>query len=312
MLYQSSTQANSRQTVSAAACLAGVAAVALCWTLASAQTATQLYAPTMTHTASVATASAGVQQRPTLQHASAMHNMPFAVHPGQAETFPMHGVHPSVNAPKEASRNMGIILIALGSFIAGTLANRFWGPKPSPVAMMATTGETETEDDWKGGKHWSALTSSVSPISETTDILKVLPHRYPFLLVDKVIEFEPKKRAVGIKNVTMNEPHFTGHFPDLPIMPGVLQIEAMAQLGGQVVASCVGERPADAEPAIFFFAGIDGVRWKKPVIPGDTLIMEMELLSFKERFGMAKMKGKAYVNGKVVLEVKEFTFVLAK
>jgi 3-hydroxyacyl-[acyl-carrier-protein] dehydratase len=139
-------------------------------------------------------------------------------------------------------------------------------------------------------------------------ISKVLPHRYPFALVDKVVHFEPGKRAVGIKCITNNEPQFTGHFPDRPIMPGVLQVEAMAQLGGMIAL----QQPVSDGQGIFFFAGVDGVKWRKPVVPGDVLVMEMELTAWKERFGIAKMKGKAYVDGKLALEVAEFTFALAK
>lgn len=230
--------------------------------------------------------------------------------PMVANAYPT--MEPSVTQPQESLQTLSIAMIALGSFLVGIVANSLWAKKPEPVALMAVTGEGEAEIAWRGGKEISALTSSVETLSSTEDILKVLPHRYPFLLVDKVVEFEPKKRAVGIKNVTMNEPHFTGHFPDRPIMPGVLQIEAMAQLGGQVVASCVPPQEEGAPPAIFFFAGITGVRWKKPVVPGDVLVMEMELKSFKARFGIAKMTGKAYVDGKVALEVEEFTFALAR
>lgn len=140
------------------------------------------------------------------------------------------------------------------------------------------------------------------------NILKVLPHRYPFALVDKVLHFEAGKRIVGIKCITNNEPQFTGHFPDLPIMPGVLQVEAMAQLGGLI---CLQEPCSDGK-GTFFFAGVDGVKWRKPVVPGDVLVMEMELLKWKPKFGLAKMTGKAYVDGVLALDVKEFTFALAQ
>lgn len=140
------------------------------------------------------------------------------------------------------------------------------------------------------------------------NILKVLPHRYPFALVDKVLHFEAGKRIVGVKCITNNEPQFTGHFPDLPIMPGVLQVEAMAQLGGLI---CLQEPCSNGE-GNFFFAGVDGVKWKKPVVPGDVLVMEMELLKWKPKFGIAKMTGRAYVDGILAVDVQEFTFALAK
>eukprot|EP00611_Tribonema_gayanum_P025619 TRINITY_DN587_c0_g1_i1.p1 TRINITY_DN587_c0_g1~~TRINITY_DN587_c0_g1_i1.p1 ORF type:complete len:194 (+),score=58.95 TRINITY_DN587_c0_g1_i1:68-649(+) len=104
-------------------------------------------------------------------------------------------------------------------------------------------------------------------------IAKILPHRYPFALVDKVIYFEPGKRAVGIKCITNNEPQFTGHFPDRPIMPGVLQVEAMAQLGGIIAL----QAPISDGKGTFFFGGVDGVKWRKPVVPGDVLVMEVSV-----------------------------------
>eukprot|EP00978_Attheya_sp_CCMP212_P038168 scaffold186460_cov28-Attheya_sp.AAC.1 len=125
--------------------------------------------------------------------------------------------------------------------------------------------EAEAAEDTPsmGGEAISALTKGVTTIFSSEDIAKILPHRYPFLLVDKVVEYEAGKRAVGIKSVTLNEPHFTGHFPDRPIMPGVLQVEALAQLAGIVCLQMEGASPG----AVFFFAGVDGVKWKKPVIP---------------------------------------------
>jgi len=162
--------------------------------------------------------------------------------------------------------------------------------------------------EWKGAEEWSAKTSSVPLHIDNVAISKILPHRYPFLLVDKIVEFEPCKRSVGIKNVTANEPQFTGHFPDRPIMPGVLMVEAMAQLGGIIAL----QPPTSDGEGTFFFAGIDGVRFKRPVVPGDTLVMEMELTKFREKYGIAKMKGRAYVDGQLAVEVKEFTFALVK
>lgn len=152
------------------------------------------------------------------------------------------------------------------------------------------------------------MTSSLNTVFTSEDISKVLPHRYPFLLVDKVVEYEAGKRAVGIKQVTVNEPHFTGHFPDRPIMPGVLQVEALAQLAGIVCLQMEGAEPG----AVFFFAGVDGVKWKKPVVPGDTLVMEVEIKKWNKRFGIAKATGKAYVDGQLAVEVESMTFALAK
>lgn len=166
----------------------------------------------------------------------------------------------------------------------------------------------EEGGEWQGAANFAALTESVPLVLDNVAISKILPHRYPFLLVDKILEYEPGKKAVGVKNVTANEPQFTGHFPDRPIMPGVLMVEAMAQLGGIV---CL-QPPVSDGKGEFFFAGIDGIKFRKPVVPGDTLVMEMELVKFREKYGIAKMTGKAYVDGKVAVEVKEFTFALVK
>ena len=122
----------------------------------------------------------------------------------------------------------------------------------------------------------------------------LLPHRYPFALVDRVIEHEPGKRAVAIKNVSCNEPQFQGHFPGRPLMPGVLIVEAMAQVGGLIVTQM-----PDLPNGLFVFAGIDGVRFRRPVVPGDQLLISCELLSLKRRrFG--KVKAAATVEGKLV------------
>jgi 3-hydroxyacyl-[acyl-carrier-protein] dehydratase len=128
------------------------------------------------------------------------------------------------------------------------------------------------------------------------DIQKLLPHRYPFALVDRIIEYVPGTRAVGIKNVTFNEPHFQGHFPGRPMMPGVLIVEAMAQVGGIVLTQL-----PDMEGGLFVFAGIDKVRFRRPVVPGDQLVMTTELISIKRRrFG--KMQARAVVDGQRVAE----------
>ena len=132
----------------------------------------------------------------------------------------------------------------------------------------------------------SSTTNSAVLTSE--QILGLLPHRYPFALVDRVIFHEPGNRAVAIKNVTLNEPQFQGHFPERPLMPGVLIVEAMAQVGGLIVAQI-----PDLPKGLFVFAGIDGVRFRKPVFPGDQLIIDCELLSMKrQRFGKVKAEAK--------------------
>ncbi len=121
------------------------------------------------------------------------------------------------------------------------------------------------------------------------DIQKILPHRYPFLLVDKITEIEYGKKAIGIKNVTVNEPFFQGHFPGNPIMPGVLIVEAMAQVGA---VSILGMEDNKGKLAVF--AGIDGLRFRRQVVPGDTLRMEVEMIAIKR--GIGKAKASAYVD----------------
>jgi len=128
------------------------------------------------------------------------------------------------------------------------------------------------------------------------EILEHLPHRYPFLLVDRVLECEPGKRLVAVKNVSVNEPMFTGHFPERPIFPGVLIMEALAQATGILAFKTTNTKP-DGE-SLYYFAGIDSCRFKQPVVPGDQMIMEVELL--KERRGIWKFSAEAKVDGKVV------------
>ncbi|BAY08927.1 3-hydroxyacyl-ACP dehydratase FabZ [Calothrix sp. NIES-2098] len=129
------------------------------------------------------------------------------------------------------------------------------------------------------------------------EIQNLLPHRYPFLLVDKIIDYVPGKLAVGVKNVTINEPQFQGHFPGRPLMPGVLIVEAMAQVGGIVLT----QLPDYEAGGLFVFAGIDKVRFRRQVVPGDQLILTVELLWVKQRrFG--KMQGRAEVDGQIAAE----------
>jgi len=132
-------------------------------------------------------------------------------------------------------------------------------------------------------------------VKDIQDILEVMPHRYPFLLIDRVVEMsETTIRA--IKNVTFNEPHFMGHFPGHPVMPGVLLVEAMAQAGGFLLLS----RIEDRENKLIYFTGIDNCRFRRPVVPGDQVVFDIEVISIKRTF--AKIHGRATVDGQVACE----------
>jgi beta-hydroxyacyl-ACP dehydratase FabZ len=139
---------------------------------------------------------------------------------------------------------------------------------------------------------------------EAKEILKILPHRYPFLLVDRILEVDPGKRVVGQKNVTINEQFFVGHFPGEPIMPGVLIIEMMAQAGGVMLLTI-----EENQGKLAYLAGVEKARFRKPVLPGDTLIAEITLL--RARASMGWVKASATVDGKVVCEA-ELAFALVE
>ncbi len=129
-------------------------------------------------------------------------------------------------------------------------------------------------------------------------IMALLPHRYPILLVDRVLDFEPKQWIRGLKNISYNELIFQGHFPKRPVFPGVLIVEAMAQTGGALVM----QEFADLSTKVIYFMSIDGVKFRKPVVPGDQLIMEVKVLSNKGR--ICKMRGEAFVDGQKVAEAE--------
>lgn len=132
------------------------------------------------------------------------------------------------------------------------------------------------------------------------EVMRHLPHRYPFLLVDRILEWEAGKNIVALKNVTMNEPHFPGHFPHHPVMPGVLILEALAQTAAILSYLTEGKVPND--DSVVYFAGIDGARFKKPVLPGDQLILKADLL--RSMRGIWKYATRAEVNGEVVAEAE--------
>ena len=134
------------------------------------------------------------------------------------------------------------------------------------------------------------------------EILKHLPHRYPFLLIDRVLTVEPDKRIVAMKNVTINEPFFVGHFPYHPVMPGVLVIEAMAQAAAILTFRSNNHLPDDK--SIYYFVGIDNARFKRPVIPGDQLLLEVSITRAREARGLWKFKAEAKVDAKLAAEAE--------
>jgi len=137
--------------------------------------------------------------------------------------------------------------------------------------------------------------TSVSTL-DIHEIMSILPHRYPFLLIDRVLEMERKTRIVAIKNVTINEPHFAGHFPDFPIMPGVLIIEALAQAGGALLLTEIPDR----DTKLMVLTGIDAAKFRRPVVPGDQLRLEVTVLNWRTR--AVRLRGIATVEGKIACE----------
>lgn len=136
-------------------------------------------------------------------------------------------------------------------------------------------------------------------VYDIVEIMKILPHRYPFLLVDKIIELEPGKKIVALKNVTINEPFFQGHFPEMPIMPGVLIIEGMGQAGGVLAFETM---PVERRGDLIYFMGMDKVRFRKPVRPGDQLIFQLKIIKLRSK--VVKMFGEAFVSEKRVAEAE--------
>jgi 3-hydroxyacyl-[acyl-carrier-protein] dehydratase len=134
---------------------------------------------------------------------------------------------------------------------------------------------------------------------DVNEIMKILPHRFPFLMVDRIVEMDPGNKIVGIKNVTINEPFFPGHFPGHPVMPGVLIIEAMAQVAGILGILTFAENDRDK---ITYFTGIDNAKFRRPVLPGDQLRLELEKIDCKR--GIWFFQGKAFVDGKLVTEAE--------
>ena len=139
---------------------------------------------------------------------------------------------------------------------------------------------------------------------DINEITRLLPHRYPFLLIDRVLSMEPDKSIVALKNVTINEPFFPGHYPHFPVMPGVLIIEALAQTGGMLLMGSVD----DPESKVVYFMSLDNVKFRKPVVPGDQLRFELEMIQFRGR--TCRMRGMGYVDGQLVAEAEMMARVM--
>ncbi len=153
-----------------------------------------------------------------------------------------------------------------------------------------------------------AAQRTAPPAMDIGRIMDVLPHRYPLLLVDRIVEVEGQERIVGIKNVTINEPFFQGHFPGHPIMPGVLIIEAMAQVGGMLLMSHFEGQ--NVEDKVVYFMSLDNVKFRRPVVPGDQIRFELDMLQFRGK--TCRMKGVGYVDGQVVAEAEMMAMVTDK
>jgi UDP-3-O-[3-hydroxymyristoyl] N-acetylglucosamine deacetylase / 3-hydroxyacyl-[acyl-carrier-protein] dehydratase len=187
--------------------------------------------------------------------------------------------------PDEFVRHKAGDIVGDLALLGGRLRGHVVAERPSHKGNVAFAKTIARRVGRKGG----------APVLDAAKILKQLPHRYPMLLVDRILEIEPGKRIVGIKNVSINEPYFQGHYPDHPVMPGVLQIEAMAQVGGLLMM----DSDATAGKLVYFMT-VDNVKWRKPVTPGDQIVFEVELLQLKRN--TCRMRGKGTVDGNVVVE----------
>lgn len=191
--------------------------------------------------------------------------------------------------PDEFVRHKALDIVGDLALVGGRLAAHVVAEKPGHKGNVALAQELVARYERK-------LHSR--PILTVEQIIQYLPHRYPFLLVDRVVEFEERKRIVGLKNVTINEPFFVGHFPGRPVMPGVLIIEAMAQVGGLLVL----EQMENLDDKVVYFMSLDNVKWRRPVVPGDQIRFEVEVLQI--RGATCRMKGVGRVDGQVVAEAE--------
>ena len=196
----------------------------------------------------------------------------------------------------EPARHKLLDLVGDLALVGRPLKAQILAARPGHAANVAFAKRIKKSIQKASGVQIPKYDPKTPPVLDINQIAKVLPHRYPFLLIDKVIYLD-ETSVVGVKNVTMNEPFFQGHFPENPVMPGVLQVEAMAQTGGILVLNTV----PDPNNYWSYFIGIDNCRFRQKVLPGDTIVFKCELVAPIRR-GIAKMKGQAYVAGKLVCE----------
>lgn len=204
----------------------------------------------------------------------------------------------TLHHPNEAARHKLLDVIGDLALVGCRIQGRVIANKPGHYINTQFAKKLAKIIKIEQRNHVPTFDLHATPLMDVNQIMAVLPHRPPFLLVDKILELSDK-HVVGMKNVTMNEPFFVGHFPGAPVMPGVLQIEAMAQAGGVLVLSTV----PDPENYLTYFIKIDQVKFKQQVVPGDTLVFKLDLISPIRR-GICHMRANAYANGKLVTEAE--------
>ncbi|HKI93717.1 MAG TPA: UDP-3-O-acyl-N-acetylglucosamine deacetylase [Gemmatimonadales bacterium] len=203
--------------------------------------------------------------------------------------------HGKLRWPDEFVRHKAVDLLGDLTLLGGRLGVDVIAFRPSHAGNLALARAIRRV----GGVH-------AAPVMGIDEILGIIPHRYPMLLVDRILEIHGRERIVGIKNVTANEPFFQGHFPGHPIMPGVLIIEAMAQVGGMLLMGTVD----DPESKVVYFMAIDGVKFRRPVVPGDQIRFELEMLQLRGR--NCRMRGVGYVDGRPVAEAEMMARIVDK